>query len=233
MVETMVTVIEADGRSRELARADIISRRVSKLSLMPEGLQSVLSLSDFADLIAYLESLKTDPRHAPPFTSPEGRQPLLNRDDLSGWHSAEGRKPIKNAVRPPLHWAVHDGLLEHDGLSSHLWTDGEFGDFALRFDWRWVDAPKWEEYAIINADGFEARGPAGVVLRERVLDSGDSGVFVRGHFLGQANLFCYPVGSGEFWELREARLKQSKEDAHAKVEELKATLHGSKAGAAA
>ena len=51
-----------------------------------------------------------------------------------------------------------------------------------------------------------ARGPAGVVLRERVLDSGDSGVFVRGHFPAQANLFCYPVGSGEFWELREAGL---------------------------
>jgi uncharacterized membrane protein len=34
-------------------------------------------------------------------------------------------------------------------------------------------------------------------------------------------------------ELREARLKKSKEDAHAKVEELKAKLHGSKAGAAA
>jgi hypothetical protein len=35
-----------------------------------------------------------------------------------------------------------------------------------------------------------------------VLDAGDSGVLLRGLYKAQANLFCYPVGSGEFWEYR-------------------------------
>ena len=35
-----------------------------------------------------------------------------------------------------------------------------------------------------------------------MLDAGDSGVLLRGLYKAQANLFCYPVGSGEFWEYR-------------------------------
>ena len=33
-------------------------------------------------------------------------------------------------------------------------------------------------------------------------DAGDSGVYLRGLRKAQANLFCYPVGSGEVWEYR-------------------------------
>ena len=35
-----------------------------------------------------------------------------------------------------------------------------------------------------------------------MLDAGDSGVLLRSLYKAQANLFCYPVGSGEFWEYR-------------------------------
>jgi 3-keto-disaccharide hydrolase len=142
--------------------------------------------------------------------APEGFEPLLNGHDLTGWHSVAGREPNKNAARPPNNWSFHDGVLEHDGHGQHLWTDREFGDFVLRFDWRWVDPPKWEEFPVINSDGYEARAQAGAVVRERVLDSGDSGVFVRGLFAAQANLFCYPVGSGEFWELRESAVGEAR-----------------------
>ena len=204
--ETGATVVvnDAEGRTVELRRDDILSRKASAISLMPEGLQTVLSFDEFADLVAYLESLKTDPRKFVPETAPDGFQSLLNGRDLSGWHSVNGRDPNQDPVRPPRHWNLRDGTLEHDGAGDHLWTDREFGDFTLRFDWRWVDTPQWEEDPIIDAEGNEARGPAGVVLTERILDSGDSGVFLRGLFAAQANLFCYPVGSGEFWELREA-----------------------------
>jgi len=40
----------------------IKERRASSLSLMPEGLQAALTLDQFADLIAYVESLRSDPR---------------------------------------------------------------------------------------------------------------------------------------------------------------------------
>ena len=45
---------------------------MSKLSLMPEGLQQGLTLEQFADLIAFLESRKTDPRSSRIEPSPAG-----------------------------------------------------------------------------------------------------------------------------------------------------------------
>ena len=58
--ETADSLILRDGSGREhkLPRASIKARRNSALSLMPEGLQTALSLDDFADLVAYLQGLK-------------------------------------------------------------------------------------------------------------------------------------------------------------------------------
>lgn len=53
---------DSSGREHRLARSAIKSRRNSALSLMPEGLQAALSLEEFADLIAYLASLKGKPQ---------------------------------------------------------------------------------------------------------------------------------------------------------------------------
>jgi putative heme-binding domain-containing protein len=54
----LLTLQDTDGRLHALRKADMAERRTSELSLMPEGLHAALSLGDFADLIAYLESLK-------------------------------------------------------------------------------------------------------------------------------------------------------------------------------
>ena len=61
--ETAETLILFDnsGREHKLPRASIKSRRASLLSLMPEGLQSGLSLQEFSDLISYLSSLGSKP----------------------------------------------------------------------------------------------------------------------------------------------------------------------------
>jgi putative heme-binding domain-containing protein len=195
---------ESDGRIRAIPRDQVVARRNSPLSLMPDGLQSALTPDEFADLIAYLESMKSDPRRPRSEVVPGGLENLLAAPALDGWHGVTGRDPGENPIHPPRHWTLREGVLENDGGAAHLWTDRAFGDFELRFDWRWVDAPKFEEHPLIAADGTEERGEAGARLRERVLDSGDGGVFVRGLFAAQANLFCYPVGSGEFWELRES-----------------------------
>jgi putative membrane-bound dehydrogenase-like protein len=53
-----VTLVDAAGRTHLMLRATIAHRRTSALSLMPEGLHVGLTLEEFADLIAYLESLK-------------------------------------------------------------------------------------------------------------------------------------------------------------------------------
>jgi putative heme-binding domain-containing protein len=53
-----LTLQEGNGALQRVRKADLKSRRGSSLSLMPEGLHAGLSLQEFADLIAYLESLK-------------------------------------------------------------------------------------------------------------------------------------------------------------------------------
>jgi putative membrane-bound dehydrogenase-like protein len=56
-----ITLQDSEARLQTLRKADIVERRTSELSLMPEGLHAALTLEDFADLIAYLESLKAPP----------------------------------------------------------------------------------------------------------------------------------------------------------------------------
>jgi hypothetical protein len=60
-----VTLVDASGRTNLVSRARIANRRASDLSLMPEGLHVGLTVEDFADLIAYLESLKAAERKQP------------------------------------------------------------------------------------------------------------------------------------------------------------------------
>ena len=53
-----LVIEDADGKQTVVARADVEDRQLSDLSLMPSGLVETISPSDFADLIAYLETLK-------------------------------------------------------------------------------------------------------------------------------------------------------------------------------
>jgi putative heme-binding domain-containing protein len=55
-----LTLQEADGTIRSIPKADVAARKDTGLSPMPEGLCSGLSEQQFADLVSYLESLKTE-----------------------------------------------------------------------------------------------------------------------------------------------------------------------------
>ena len=57
---------DAEGRDHEIRKADIEERKSGAASLMPEGMQVGLSPQDFADLIAYLESLRAAPEDSRP-----------------------------------------------------------------------------------------------------------------------------------------------------------------------
>jgi putative membrane-bound dehydrogenase-like protein len=52
----VVTIVDNLGATTLLKKSNIASRKISQVSLMPEGLQSGLSLDDFANLIAYIEN---------------------------------------------------------------------------------------------------------------------------------------------------------------------------------
>jgi putative heme-binding domain-containing protein len=188
-----LSLTDSEGKPHHFRKADIAHRRLSELSLMPEGLQTGLTMQQFAGLISFLESLKPEAAAAMLNQPPPGFTALFNGRDLAGW---------KADANTAAHWRARDGVLEHDGVERDLWTQQSFGDFVLLVDWRWPDEPKWEESPIIGPDGNEVVGLDGKVKTERVLDAGDSGIFLRGYRKAQANLFCYPVGSGEVWEYR-------------------------------
>jgi len=60
--DTEVTLYDPAAQKIVIKKTDIASREHSKLSLMPEGLQTSIKPEEFADLVAYLESLKEAPK---------------------------------------------------------------------------------------------------------------------------------------------------------------------------
>ena len=59
--EEELTLIDAENRRTVIKKSTVDRRKVSELSLMPEGLHAGLEPREFADLIAYLQSLKDPP----------------------------------------------------------------------------------------------------------------------------------------------------------------------------
>jgi putative membrane-bound dehydrogenase-like protein len=53
-----LVLLDAEGKRQSIKKGEIDRRQESDLSLMPDGLNTGLSTQDFADLIAYLETLK-------------------------------------------------------------------------------------------------------------------------------------------------------------------------------
>jgi hypothetical protein len=57
--QNQFSVVERD--LHKIAASDIDEKSRSPVSLMPDGLKDGLTLEDFADIVAYLESLKQQP----------------------------------------------------------------------------------------------------------------------------------------------------------------------------
>jgi putative heme-binding domain-containing protein len=71
-----VVIRETNGTQRELKLADIETRTIQKLSMMPEGLVNNLTPQELADLIAYLQSLTSgDPPPPPPNKDGPAKKP--------------------------------------------------------------------------------------------------------------------------------------------------------------
>ncbi|WP_422931191.1 HEAT repeat domain-containing protein [Singulisphaera sp. PoT] len=56
--ESHLELVDAEARLTKVPKEDIEDRRVTDVSLMPGGLVDTLSVVEFADLVAYLQSLK-------------------------------------------------------------------------------------------------------------------------------------------------------------------------------
>jgi hypothetical protein len=116
-----------------------------------------------------------------------GFKPLYTGVAFSGWKADPANEG---------HWKVQDWIIDYDGKGKDLWTEKEYGDFMLVADWRFTRKPVEKEHSVLNPDGADSG------RKEKVLDAGDSGLYLRGSSKSQVNIWCWPAGSGEVWGYR-------------------------------
>lgn len=125
-----------------------------------------------------------------------GYTSLFNGNDLSGWSIPVGDNG---------HWSVIDGVIDYDARSEakedkNLWTEGEYTDFTLHVEWRFKGyGDHLFSRPSILPNGDLAKDADGNIVRSLVPNS-DSGILLKG--VGQTNLWCWPIGSGELWSVR-------------------------------
>lgn len=132
-------------------------------------------------------------------TPPAGFTSLFNGKDFSGW---------KVPVGDNGHWKIINGVIDYDAESEStgdksLWSEKEYKDFVLYVDWR-IKATPWKNahVPIILPDGSHKKDENGKDILITVPDS-DSGILTRGPKSSlQANIWCWPVGSGEAYSHR-------------------------------
>jgi hypothetical protein len=125
-----------------------------------------------------------------------GFSSLFNGEDLSGWIIPEGDNG---------HWSVIDGVIDYDARSEapdskDLWTEKEYHNFVLHIEWRFKGyGDHLFPLPTILPDGSYLKDANGKIL-EPLRPNSDSGILLKG--VGQANLWCWSVGSGELWSVR-------------------------------
>lgn len=125
----------------------------------------------------------------------QGYESLFNGKDLRGWKVPEGDNG---------HWKVVDGVIDYDACSEakgnkNLYTEQEFGDYTIYFDWRFKRATGLYPMPTILPDGSYKTDENGKQIITPTANA-DSGLLFRpGH---QANLWCWECGSGELWSVR-------------------------------
>ncbi len=130
--------------------------------------------------------------------APEGSTALFNGRDFTGWKVPEGDNG---------HWKIVDGVIDYDAESEakgdkSLWHTKDFKNFVLRVDWRIKETPYINpRVPYILPDGTHAKDITGKEMTLSLPDS-DSGILLRGSGKNQVNIWCWPIGSGEFYGYR-------------------------------
>ncbi len=150
-----VQLMGADGKLVLIATADLKSRRGSPVSLMPENLQSGLSLPEFTDLIEYLAALKQPanslashhgmPEEIPPIARPIGVRPFF----AQALTLPRGRQETGLTALQAVPGRAHDFLVLHQkGMI-----------------WRMTKTPTGAEQSVfldLTGEVFSERGPNGL-----------------------------------------------------------------------
>ncbi|MEM9235635.1 MAG: DUF1080 domain-containing protein, partial [Verrucomicrobiota bacterium] len=138
-----------------------------------------------------------------------GFRQLFDGKTMKGWKVDEGSEG---------HWFPFNGILKYDGRSTakikDLWSEEDFGDFTLVFDWRWSGKGPVVKRPVIAPNGNQTDETIEV-------EELDSGVYLRGSSKSQVNLWNWPAGSGEVYGYRTDK-KQSDEVRAAVTPKVKA-----------
>lgn len=128
--------------------------------------------------------------------SEEGYIKLFNGENLAGWKIPEGDNG---------HWSVINNVIDYDARSEaegskDLWSEKEFKNFQLHVEWRFKG---YGDYLFplptILPSGEYLRDENGKII-EPLGPNADSGILLKR--VGQVNLWCWSVGSGELWSVR-------------------------------
>ena len=116
-------------------------------------------------------------------------QQLFNGTDFSGWKLPDAEHS----------WKIIDGVIDYEAKGGNLVTENSFKNYKLHIDWR-LKKTVGPNY---NAKRFDAKGnPVLDDDGKQITDSfpnADSGIFLRGTSKSQTNIWCWPIGSGQFW----------------------------------
>jgi hypothetical protein len=128
---------------------------------------------------------------------PAGFVSLFNGKDFQNWKVPEGDNG---------HWKIINGVIDYDAESEaedkNLWSAKEYKDFVLYVDWRIKEVPwKNPNVPVILPSGLHKLDEKGKEIKMIVPDS-DSGILLRGEGKCQANIWGWPIGSGEVYGYR-------------------------------
>ncbi|MEM9280336.1 MAG: DUF1080 domain-containing protein [Verrucomicrobiota bacterium] len=127
----------------------------------------------------------------------EGFVSLFNGENLSGWVIPKGDNG---------HWKVIDGVIDYDALSEapgdkNLWTERDFKDFTLKIDWKIKETSGLFSMPTVLPDGTYKLDADGKKITKPTPNA-DSGIFLRGSAKHQVNIWCWDIGSGEVYGIR-------------------------------
>lgn len=129
---------------------------------------------------------------------PDGFVSLFNGKNMTNWKVPDGDNG---------HWKIVNGVIDYDAESEavqdkNLWTEKEYKDFVLYVDWKIKETP-WANprVPLILPSGLHKLDEKGKPITMVVPDS-DSGILMRGEGKCQANIWGWPIGSGEVYGYR-------------------------------
>lgn len=129
--------------------------------------------------------------------APKGFTSLFNGKDFTNWKVPAGDNG---------HWKIVDSVIDYDAESEaedkNLWSEKSYKNFELYVDWRIKETPwKNPNVPLILPSGLHKKNEKGEPIAMVVPDS-DSGILLRGVGKCQANIWNWPIGSGEVYGYR-------------------------------